>query len=101
MGSYATDLEHLDEGNAQIEVSEVTEDQAQTEHDADWYNGLPILVVSRRKLNSAAQIHIANSHVSVGVHGHLVARIKGGSKFSQKLRHQRSEGHVPCRQKQG
>ncbi len=44
--AWVTDLEHLDEGNAQVKVSKVAEDQAQTEHDTNGHNGFAIFVVN-------------------------------------------------------
>lgn len=38
-----THLKHLDEGNTQVEVSQVTADQTQTEHDTDRHNGTSAL----------------------------------------------------------
>lgn len=34
-----TYLQHLDEGNTQVEVCQVTTDQTQTEHDTNGHNG--------------------------------------------------------------
>lgn len=38
-------LEHLDEGDTQVEVGEVTADQGQAEHDTDGHNGAAVRVV--------------------------------------------------------
>ena len=37
-----TNLEHLDEGNAEVEVGEVTADQAQAEEEADRHDGAEV-----------------------------------------------------------
>lgn len=38
---YGTYFKHLNEGDAQVHISHVSEDQAQAEHGANGYNGTP------------------------------------------------------------
>lgn len=68
-------LEHLDEGNAQVQVSLVAADQAQTEEDANWDNG---------------------TEIDATCHGHLLSRIKYGGEAREELRHDGGKDQMPC-----
>ena len=71
----STYLKHLDEGNAQVQISHITADQTQTEHQA---NG-----------NNRAEVDTA-SHLDG------LAAIQDGGEAGQELGHDRSKGQVPC-----
>jgi hypothetical protein len=68
-------LEHLDEGNAQVEVSQVTADQAQTEEETDWDNG--------------AEIDTAR-------HLNRLTTIEESCSASHDLGHDGRKGQMPC-----
>jgi hypothetical protein len=76
----STHLQHLNEGDAQIEIGLVSTDQAQTEEEADREDG--------------AEVDLA---------GHLdsFASIEKSRGFRQELGHERRKNHVPCRQGDG
>jgi hypothetical protein len=38
-GAY---LQHLDEGNTEVEIGQVTADERQAEHDTDWDNSTTV-----------------------------------------------------------
>jgi len=68
-------LEHLDEGNGEVEVCEVTADERQREHDTDWDDG--------------AQVYSAG-------HWNLLPRIQYSCKSSETLGHNSRKGQMPC-----
>lgn len=68
-------LEHLDEGNAEVEVGHVTANQAQTEHYTDGDN---------------------SAEVDTASHLDLLTAIEDSSGASEDLGHDGSEGQVPC-----
>jgi len=70
-----TYLQHLDESNTQVEISDVTANQTQTEEKADGDN--------------SAQVH-TTSHLD------RLAAIEQSSGTSQKLGHESRERQVPC-----
>ena len=70
-----TDLEHLDEGNTQVQVGLVTADQTQTEEQTDGDNG--------------AEVYAAG-------HGDLLSRVEDGGKAGEELGHDGREDQMPC-----
>lgn len=96
-----TCLEHLDKGNGQVQVRNVAANQTQAKHDADGHNGTPANCPSLAGHSTAHGIFHHHSHVGMGGHGDLVARIKDGGESGHELGHARREEHVPCRQEKG
>lgn len=103
----STCLEHLDEGDGEVKVGNVSADQTQAEHDTDGDNGAPWrpyksvqipTSVIRAPLPAELSHH---SHVGLSVHGNLVPRIKGGSALGHDLGHGGRKHHVPCCQEEG
>lgn len=76
-GDRRGSLEHLDEGDAQVQVGQIATDQAQAEEQSNWDNG-PQVDPSR--------------------HLDRLAPIEEGGVASQKLCHDRREGQVVARQ---
>lgn len=68
-------FEHLNEGDGEVEVGQVTADQRQREHEANGYNG--------SKIDSAG-------------HGDLLARVQHVGCPRQDLGHERGKGEMPC-----
>jgi hypothetical protein len=73
-------LEHLDEGDREVQVGHVTANERKREHDADG--------------NDSAQVDLAG-------HGNLLARIENGGEASQTLGHQSRETQMPCGEDNG
>lgn len=73
-------LQHLDERDREVEVSHVSADEREGEHDANGDNG--------------AQVHLAG-------HGDLLARIKNGGEAGEDLGHESRETQMPCCQDNG
>lgn len=73
-------LEHLDEGNAEVEVGHVTANQAQTEHYTDR--------------DDSAEVDTAG-------HLDLLTAVEDSSGASEDLGHDGSEGQVPCGEDDG
>ena len=99
-GGAATtaDLEHLDEGDAKIEIGEVSADEAQAKHDANRHYRHPVsLVQCLCKLPKRPR---KNSHVGGRVHGDLFARVEYRRRARQDLGHASRKDHVPCCQEQ-
>lgn len=78
--SSATHLEHLDEGNREVQVGLVTADQTQTE---EYANG-----------NDGAEVDAA-------VHRHLLARVQDAGEASEGLGHDGRKGQMPSGQEDG
>lgn len=78
--SSATHLEHLDEGNREVQVGLVTADQTQTE---EYANG-----------NDGAEVDAA-------VHRHLLARVQDTGEASEGLGHDGRKGQMPSGQEDG
>nr|POE98597.1 hypothetical protein CFP56_77529 [Quercus suber] len=76
-GAY---LEHLDKGDGKIEVSEVTADEGQGEHDADGNDG---------------------AKVDAARHGHVLARVEHGGEARHELGHDGGEQQMPCGEEDG
>lgn len=75
-----THLEHLNEGNTQIQVSHIAADQAQTEEETDG--------------DDSAQVDTAG-------HLHGFPAIEKGGGPGEELGHERREGQVPGGQDNG
>ena len=71
-GAY---LKHLDEGNREVEVSQVTADQGQREHDTDGHD---------------------RAEVDLAVHRNLLPRVEDIREACEQLGHERRERQVPC-----
>jgi len=78
--SRKTCLEHLNEGDTQIDVCEVAANQRQGEEDTNGHDG---------------------SKVDPAGHGDLASRVEGVSEASHDLRHEGGEGQMPCCQEDG
>jgi hypothetical protein len=93
-------LQHLDEGNTEVEIGQVTADKRQAEHDTDGDNGTTIRdtsVSSNLPRSSPDTIYIVDySRIGAGGHGDLVAGVQDGGELGQTLGHGSSEDHVPC-----
>jgi hypothetical protein len=68
-------LEHLDEGDGQVDVGHVAEHETQTEEDADGDNG---------------------AEIDASSHGHLLPRVQHGCEAGQQLGHDGGEDQMPC-----
>lgn len=75
-----TYLQHLDEGNAQVQICHVTADQTQTEHQTNGDN--------------CAEVDTAR-------HLDRLAAVENGGEAGQKLGHDGRKGQVPCCQNDG
>ena len=75
-----THLEHLDEGDTEVQVCLVTADQTQTEEETNGHNG--------------AQVDFAG-------HGHFLSRVEDGGEAGEDLGHDGREDQMPCREEDG
>jgi hypothetical protein len=75
-----THLEHLNEGDTEVQVCLVTADQTQTEEETYGHNG--------------AQVDFAG-------HGHLLSRVEDGGEAGEDLGHDGREDQMPCCEEDG
>jgi hypothetical protein len=75
-----THLEHLNEGDTEVQVCLVTADQTQTEEETYGHNG--------------AQVDFAG-------HGHLLSRVEDGGEPGEDLGHDGREDQMPCCEEDG
>lgn len=68
-------LEHLDEGDGEVEVGDVAANERQREHDTNGDNG--------------AQVDLTG-------HGNLLARVEDCGEAGEDLGHQSRKAQVPC-----
>lgn len=73
-------LEHLDKGNTQVEISEVTADQRQREEKANRHNGPEVYTAS---------------------HGNFFPRVENVSEAGHDLGHDGSKEKMPCCEENG
>ena len=73
-------LEHLDEGDTEVQVCLVTADQTQTEEETNWHD--------------RTEVHLAS-------HGHLLSRVEDGGEAGEDLGHDGRKYQMPCCQENG
>ena len=76
-GNWCSSLEHLDEGDGEVEVGGVGEHEGEREEEADGDDG---------------------AEVDAACHGHLFAGVEDGGEAGEHLRDEGGEDQVPCRQ---
>lgn len=75
-----TYLDHLDEGNREVEVGQVSANEREGEEDTNWDNC---------------------AEVDSAVHGHLLSRVQVAGAASQNLGHEGCKTKMPCGQENG
>lgn len=73
-------LEHLDEGDTEVHVCEVTTDERQGEKETNWNNG--------------SEVHSAG-------HGDLLSGVEDVCEAGHDLGHEGCKGKMPCREENG
>lgn len=73
--SYSSHLKHLNKGDREVEVGQVTANQGQGEHDTDW--------------DDSAQVDSAS-------HWDLLPRVQNSGESSETLGHDGRKSQMPC-----
>lgn len=75
-----THLKHLNERHGEVQVSQITADEREREHQANWHD---------------------SSEVDSAIHGDLLAAIQRVCRAGEDLGHEGRESQMPCRQDDG